>query len=917
MNIQFSLFSFQRFIRMVFSVAILLMSLPLMAQEVCPPQVMYGKNPETGQWELFRYCEVPADWETSLVLPEEENISTSSTTEPSTPTQRLPNDPFFPELWGLQKIQAPEAWTIATGGEVIVAELSTGIDYTHPDLKDNMWVNPNEIPGNGIDDDGNGCLDDVYGCNVTQLVQGSDGKTYFSGDPQDDYYHGTHVAGIIGATGNNGLGISGVNWSAKLMAVKSVSYLGFANFTDAKTSDAILAIEYALKMGAKIINASWHIDDDDQPELLREAIRVAGEQGVLVIAGAGNRHSNQNIEQYPQYPASYDLDNIITVAATTENDELAAFSNYGNVSVDLGAPGMEIYSTVPTDYQIDSDVPMYVLVSGTSMATPYVTGAAALLWSAFPNLTASEVKAYLLDNVDKQPSLEGKTVTGGRLNVYRAMMAAKEASTPPTTSSRGQAIIIAAGGAKPENTLFSFTHDYTQRIYRLLKERGFNDDEIRYMDPHFPDIDLDGYPDEQRRDYKLIDPAQELEEVFNKTASQLKEGQQFLLYLHGHARPGYLKLNSTYELSAQHLNELLNRLPPNVPQILIIDSCYSGSLLSVLKHPSRIILTSTDDFKKAWNMKYTSFSENLINQIQRGNNLGEAFKNTENNIINDPRAFRDQRPWLDDDGDGQYTTKDGLRALETFIGGEGVAGADLPEIALVHPHLTLPGTSAKETLWVRVFPAPDFIHQVRAVIISPDSPVMDYEGETTDFSRLELTMTYNPAQDRYEVVYDRFCTGGTWQISYQAQDKQGLWSEPKFGEVESAANSQDPVCYSPMTVTMHLNQTRYTVGDTLRLDMSLQGTGLADVYVAIVFPDNSFMTLNYPLSFNFPNTTSPYLTAVDLSASKLYPVLELVLPPGLATGNYSACGVLVKPNEINVLDPNQWIHWHCAGLELY
>ncbi len=333
----------------------------------------------------------------------------------------IPNDEKFPEQWGLAKIEAPAAWDVQNSSSVIVAVLDTGVDYTHPDLTASMWVNSKEIPGNGIDDDENGCLDDVYGCNVTKLVQGSDGKTYFSGDPQDDYYHGTHVAGIIGASGNNGIGIAGVNWSAKIMAVKSISYLGFANFTDAKTSDAILAIEYALKMGAKIINASWHIDDDDEVESLREAIQAAEQLGVLFVTAAGNRQSNQNIEQYPQYPASYNLNNIITVTATTETDELAQFSNYGNVSVDLGAPGTEIYSTVPTDYKIDKDFPLYLPFAGTSMATPFVAGVAALLWSKHPDFSYQEVKDKILMSVDPLPSLEGKTVTGGRLNAKKAL----------------------------------------------------------------------------------------------------------------------------------------------------------------------------------------------------------------------------------------------------------------------------------------------------------------------------------------------------------------------------------------------------------------------------------------------------------------------------------------------------------------
>jgi hypothetical protein len=316
-------------------------------------------------------------------------------------TRKKPNDSEFNKLWGLKKIQAEKAWDIHTGNsDVIIAVIDTGVDYNHPDLKYNMWKNPGEIAGNGIDDDNNGYIDDIYGYDFANEKS----------EPMDDNSHGSHVAGIIAASGDNEKGITGVSWSAKIMALKVTQYGSIT------TDDAISAIEYAKLMGAKIINASWHIDADDHPKALYDAIQIAKDAGILFVTAAGNKSRNidsDNPFACLQCPASYDLDNIISVAATDENDRLYSRSNIGNISIDIAAPGTNIYSSIPNS--------SYTKNSGTSMAAPYVTGVASLLWSINPNFTYREVKDIILSNIDQIDALKEKTVSGGRLNAYKTL----------------------------------------------------------------------------------------------------------------------------------------------------------------------------------------------------------------------------------------------------------------------------------------------------------------------------------------------------------------------------------------------------------------------------------------------------------------------------------------------------------------
>jgi WD40 repeat protein len=484
--------------------------------------------------------------------------------------------------------------------------------------------------------------------------------------------------------------------------------------------------------------------------------------------------------------------------------------------------------------------------------------------------------------------------------------------TPPpeTDESLGKAIIIAAGGAQPTNTLYDYTNDFTQRLYRLLTERGFSDDDIFYMNPQAPDIDLDGYLEEERVDYRFFDPEQELEDVFTQVAGKLWPGQQFIFFLHGHAREDHFLIRPDYELTASHLQNLLARLPTNVQQILILDSCYSGSFFNELTGvENRILISSADDHSLAWNTEIASFTDTFLRALRRGTSLHEAFWTAEELIKGDAKLFRNQQPWLDDDGDGLYTSLDGSRAAGITLAGKGIHAAPPPTITKVHPRQSLPENVTSATLWVRTTPSADGIRQVRAVLIKPDFIARDYQGLDTPYEQQTLELIYNAAQDRYELPYDGFSQSGRWEIVYQAQNTSGVWSDKVKGEIQATGTS------SPAVVRMELNQSRYTVGEPLRLDMVVNGQARVDLYVALIFPDGNFQTIGYPLNLSFNNTIQVYQPNVEIGGQKTYPIMDLPLPQ-VPLGGYMGCGVLVSAGS----DPHaqgNWIHQHCLGFQVY
>ncbi|HRZ94621.1 MAG TPA: S8 family serine peptidase, partial [Candidatus Paceibacterota bacterium] len=331
----------------------------------------------------------------------------------------IPNDPAFVNQWGLfsstdADINGPEAWDVSVGDPaVVVAIIDTGVQWNHPDLAANIFVNAIELNGSpGIDDDGNGYVDDIHGWD------------FYAGDsdPMDESGHGTHVAGIVGAAGNNGMGVAGTQWRARILPLRFIGPNG------GYVSDAIEAVEYAVAMGARISNNSW--GSSSYSSALESAISKAGGKGHLFVAAAGN--SGLDADKSPFYPACYPLDSIVSVAAVGQTLLRASFSNYGAQSVDLGAPGVSIYSTLRGS--------TYGSMSGTSMASPHVAGVAALVLATMPDASVATIRDRLFATVRPLASLQGVTVTGGMVDAAAAV--AGIGGTAPATPGNLAAVTV-------------------------------------------------------------------------------------------------------------------------------------------------------------------------------------------------------------------------------------------------------------------------------------------------------------------------------------------------------------------------------------------------------------------------------------------------------------------------------------------
>ena len=326
-----------------------------------------------------------------------------------TSSAEVPNDPLFNEQWALNNLgqdggkrradlDALKAWATTKGSdEVVVAVLDSGVDFRHVDLSENMWTRPASVPAYKDDELGN--FDDTYGYDGTDSIR----------DPMDDNGHGTHCAGIIGAEGNNGIGVTGINQKVRIMPLKFLGKGGFGS-----TNDAIEAINYAIDrkekgVNVRIISASW--GSTSKSKALEDTIRAAGDAGILFVAAAGNDGSNN--DSRPHYPSNYDLPNVISVAALDRSDQLASFSNFGVKTVHVAAPGKDILSTWLND--------AYREASGTSMATPYVSGVAALIVANEPGISMKNLRARLLGSADELDSLKGKVETGGRICAANAL----------------------------------------------------------------------------------------------------------------------------------------------------------------------------------------------------------------------------------------------------------------------------------------------------------------------------------------------------------------------------------------------------------------------------------------------------------------------------------------------------------------
>jgi thermitase len=369
----------------------------------------------------------------------------------------LPDDTLFEKLWGMHNtgqkdpagqvgiagadIKAPEAWEKSKGShDIVVAIVDTGVDYTHPDLEGNIWTAPKTNPNDP----------DVHGYNaITDAL-----------DPMDDHSHGTHCAGTIGARGANGQGVVGVNWDVSIMGVKFLSGSGSGTL-----ADAIKAIDWATAHNVNLMSNSWGGGGFSQA--LYDAIDRARQKGILFVAAAGNDGSNN--DDRASYPASYALDNVVSVAASTNQDTLAYFSNYGQKTVHLMAPGFNIMSTV-LNHQYNS-------FSGTSMATPHVSGAAALLMAAEPGITYTEVKARLISSADKSRAFKRKLISAGRLNLFNLLshISPPGPIVPPESSWRAETRVdIRTPNPYLDNSKLEWTIEHPGAKFLRVRFKEFN-----------------------------------------------------------------------------------------------------------------------------------------------------------------------------------------------------------------------------------------------------------------------------------------------------------------------------------------------------------------------------------------------------------------------------------------------------------
>jgi WD40 repeat protein len=478
-----------------------------------------------------------------------------------------------------------------------------------------------------------------------------------------------------------------------------------------------------------------------------------------------------------------------------------------------------------------------------------------------------------------------------------------------------QAIIIAGGGAQSSNTLFPYTNEYAQRMYNVLKLNKVNDSDIYYMNPRAPDLDGDGYQEYHLHDYTLRNAKADIKHAFAQASKNL--APIFFLYIHSHARKDHIKITPTYELSASELKSLLDhQLPQAILQIIILDTCYSGSFMDELAGvENRIVMTSTDDKNLAWQVAYNSFSEKFLTQLQRGEPIGRSFKYAEQFIKNHQKIFFGQTPWLDDDGDGYYTDNDGRlsNGLYLYPPCPICDGPPRRNFKLeVHPRIVLKAQQISTTIWIKTKLSHDNIRKVRAILVRPDFVNTEYKGMETDFGREEVELIYNQALDRYEIVYDKFVINGVWNILYQAQDKDGFWSETEIGKIE-VNNVPDQF----IKLSLNKNSYKQASEQNLTVDVYSKDSIQVKMYFGMVLPNGgSVKTLIYPDDeFGEANQINPYIPKLKVKELKTY-YMKPLLPEDAPFGDYIFCGILVPAAEDIEMDGSNWLALDCIGFKV-
>ena len=503
-------------------------------------------------------------------------------------------------------------------------------------------------------------------------------------------------------------------------------------------------------------------------------------------------------------------------------------------------------------------------------------------------VTLDEDEAIRLANLEKEDIVEPPINVGEALAEVGEQY---EINLEP--SGLGKAIIIAAGGEQDSNTLFPYSNDSTTDMYRFLHRVGFSDGDIIYMNPYPPIVPFNGYVDTGRQDFPMRDPKIELHDAFAQASQDLKAGQQFILYLHGHARTDAIRMNQTTETSAQEIKSLLEQIPTDVAQIIILDACYSGSFLDELSGvPNRLVITSADAENRAWSPEEVGgFSYSFIRELKHGQSVGEAFDYAKDKILDDSQTFGKQNPQLDDNQDGLFASNDGRFARSLYIGGKKVHGSLPPEITDMQPPIKLAAGQTTATLWVKAIPDFNGMKKVRAILVNEHDSATAYQGESTDFTRRELTLLPNYDLQRYQIDYDNFHTARDWKILYQAQSMEGDWSEIFMGyAVLEGTDNAAPTA----------NQAVYHNGDTLRVTLpSLPAE--QQQYVGVALPEGTIFVLSDLNGFvPFDGVTLPVWQSGEMA-------IELPISAELPRGAYTLYLLRLPIGVEPLAHREQWI----------